>query len=279
MTLPSKPGEYIWAREGEILRCPWHGWEFDITTGRSIFNPHRMRVRTYEVTVEPDEDPDCRDLPGHSRRRPDRPARLSGDLRSRDRKHRLGLAASMKPDQCHMQEPSRQTMLRKSTHDSAWPTTFRRTRCPVPNRGTVIARIFQELEHGPGRAAVGAQIPALRAGMNEKEAAFRSLRNAHGQSVEALRVARESLAALLIDTAAARAQGATVERATAMVTQVEHRPARPARRFWCAEVVSPPPRISDRAHRHPGLGELPGRFQSSEAAADDMDLGVHRPVR
>lgn len=56
MTLPSKPGEYIWAREGEILRCPWHGWEFDITTGRSIFNPHRMRVRTYEVTVEPDED-------------------------------------------------------------------------------------------------------------------------------------------------------------------------------------------------------------------------------
>jgi nitrite reductase/ring-hydroxylating ferredoxin subunit len=57
MALPSKPGEYRWGREGEILRCPWHGWEFDITSGRSIFNPHRMRVRTYEVTVEPDEDP------------------------------------------------------------------------------------------------------------------------------------------------------------------------------------------------------------------------------
>jgi nitrite reductase (NADH) small subunit len=59
-TLPSKPGEYIWAREGEIVRCPWHGWEFDITSGRSIFNPHRMRVKTYKVTVEatlPDEDP------------------------------------------------------------------------------------------------------------------------------------------------------------------------------------------------------------------------------
>ena len=52
MTMPSKPGEYIWARDGEILRCPWHGWEFDILTGRSIFNPHKMRVRTYEVTVE-----------------------------------------------------------------------------------------------------------------------------------------------------------------------------------------------------------------------------------
>ncbi|MCC6180178.1 MAG: Rieske (2Fe-2S) protein [Chloroflexi bacterium] len=52
MTMPSAPGEYVWAREGEILRCPWHGWEFDITNGRSIYNPHRMRVRTYEVTVE-----------------------------------------------------------------------------------------------------------------------------------------------------------------------------------------------------------------------------------
>jgi nitrite reductase/ring-hydroxylating ferredoxin subunit len=57
MALPSKPGEYVWGREGEILRCPWHGWEFDITSGRSIFNPHRVRVRIYEVTVEPDEDP------------------------------------------------------------------------------------------------------------------------------------------------------------------------------------------------------------------------------
>jgi 3-phenylpropionate/trans-cinnamate dioxygenase ferredoxin subunit len=52
MTMPSKPGEYEWGRDGEILRCPWHGWEFDILTGRSIFNPHRTRVKTYEVTVE-----------------------------------------------------------------------------------------------------------------------------------------------------------------------------------------------------------------------------------
>jgi nitrite reductase/ring-hydroxylating ferredoxin subunit len=53
MAMPSTPGEYVWDREGEILRCPWHGWEFDLTTGRSIFNPHKLRVRTYEVTVEP----------------------------------------------------------------------------------------------------------------------------------------------------------------------------------------------------------------------------------
>ncbi|MDP9351910.1 MAG: Rieske 2Fe-2S domain-containing protein [Chloroflexota bacterium] len=65
MTMPGKPGEYVWAREGEILRCPWHGWEFDILTGRSIVNPHRTRVKTYEVSVvvETDEDPSVETYP------------------------------------------------------------------------------------------------------------------------------------------------------------------------------------------------------------------------
>jgi nitrite reductase/ring-hydroxylating ferredoxin subunit len=56
MAMPGKPGEYSWAREGEILRCPWHGCEFDITTGRSVFNPHKTRVKIYEVTVEADDE-------------------------------------------------------------------------------------------------------------------------------------------------------------------------------------------------------------------------------
>ena len=51
-TAPSKVNEYIWEKDGEIVRCPWHGWEFDILTGRSIFNPHKVRVKTYDVTVE-----------------------------------------------------------------------------------------------------------------------------------------------------------------------------------------------------------------------------------
>jgi nitrite reductase/ring-hydroxylating ferredoxin subunit len=51
-TAPSRVGEYIWEKDGEILRCPWHGWEFEIATGRSIFNPHKVRVKTYDVTVE-----------------------------------------------------------------------------------------------------------------------------------------------------------------------------------------------------------------------------------
>ncbi len=46
------PGEYEYSRKGEILRCPWHGWEFDVRTGQSWFDPARTRVRRYEVTVE-----------------------------------------------------------------------------------------------------------------------------------------------------------------------------------------------------------------------------------
>jgi nitrite reductase (NADH) small subunit len=56
--LESEPGKYVWDREGEILRCPWHGWEFDITNGRSIFNPHRTRVRSYKVSITNTEDDD-----------------------------------------------------------------------------------------------------------------------------------------------------------------------------------------------------------------------------
>lgn len=57
-TFASKPFEIEYGREGEIIKCPWHGWEFDILTGRSVFNPHKVRVRTYEVTVEDVEDDD-----------------------------------------------------------------------------------------------------------------------------------------------------------------------------------------------------------------------------
>ncbi len=48
----SAVGEYNWAAPGAIIRCPWHGWEFDITTGRSIFNPQRVRTQSIPVTVD-----------------------------------------------------------------------------------------------------------------------------------------------------------------------------------------------------------------------------------
>jgi 3-phenylpropionate/trans-cinnamate dioxygenase ferredoxin subunit len=49
----SEPGEYRVSRQGEILRCPWHQWEYDIRTGKSWCDPRSVRVRHFPVTVEP----------------------------------------------------------------------------------------------------------------------------------------------------------------------------------------------------------------------------------
>ena len=40
----------VYDRAGRILRCSWHGWEFDVTTGRALVDP-RVRARTYPVEV------------------------------------------------------------------------------------------------------------------------------------------------------------------------------------------------------------------------------------
>jgi nitrite reductase (NADH) small subunit len=37
--LPSEVYEYKLGRENEILRCPWHGWEFDLTNGEHLVDP------------------------------------------------------------------------------------------------------------------------------------------------------------------------------------------------------------------------------------------------
>ncbi|TBL70106.1 Rieske (2Fe-2S) protein [Paenibacillus thalictri] len=50
-TLPSSVYEYRFGREGEIIRCPWHGWEFEIKTGKSLVN-EKVRTRRYKVEVE-----------------------------------------------------------------------------------------------------------------------------------------------------------------------------------------------------------------------------------
>lgn len=55
-TLSSPPGTYHYGREGEILACPWHGWEFDITTGKSLYDPNKCLVKVYDVTIEPLEE-------------------------------------------------------------------------------------------------------------------------------------------------------------------------------------------------------------------------------
>jgi 3-phenylpropionate/trans-cinnamate dioxygenase ferredoxin subunit len=49
------PGHYALARHDEFLRCPWHGWGFDIRTGQSWCDPNDTRVKAYDVKVEPGE--------------------------------------------------------------------------------------------------------------------------------------------------------------------------------------------------------------------------------
>jgi len=49
----STPGDYRLSRLGEFIRCPWHGWEFDIRTGQSWCDPKSVRARQFHVTVEP----------------------------------------------------------------------------------------------------------------------------------------------------------------------------------------------------------------------------------
>jgi nitrite reductase/ring-hydroxylating ferredoxin subunit len=49
----SEPGQYRYSRAGEILRCPWHNWEFDLRTGKSWCRPSRIRVKDFPVAVKP----------------------------------------------------------------------------------------------------------------------------------------------------------------------------------------------------------------------------------
>ncbi len=50
------PGRYKYSRGGEIVRCPWHGWEFDIRTGKSRFDPQRWKTRAYAFDVAKGEE-------------------------------------------------------------------------------------------------------------------------------------------------------------------------------------------------------------------------------
>ena len=52
---PSAPHSYRYARDELVLRCPWHRWEFDLTTGRTIGGVAKQRLAVYPVEVIEDE--------------------------------------------------------------------------------------------------------------------------------------------------------------------------------------------------------------------------------
>lgn len=47
-------GEYQYEKEGEILRCPWHGREYDIKNGGCMLVNPKRRLRSFQVSIEDD---------------------------------------------------------------------------------------------------------------------------------------------------------------------------------------------------------------------------------
>jgi nitrite reductase (NADH) small subunit len=53
--VPSEPGTAVWGMENRILRCPWHGFEYDLANqGQTVFTTFKARVRMFPVTVADD---------------------------------------------------------------------------------------------------------------------------------------------------------------------------------------------------------------------------------
>jgi nitrite reductase/ring-hydroxylating ferredoxin subunit len=52
LAMADEPGRYRLERDGEFVKCSWHGWEFDIRTGQSWCDPKTTRVRAYDASVE-----------------------------------------------------------------------------------------------------------------------------------------------------------------------------------------------------------------------------------
>ncbi len=50
---PSDVCEFDPAYAGRIIRCPWHGWEFDIITGKGLYDA-KSRIATYVCEVDDD---------------------------------------------------------------------------------------------------------------------------------------------------------------------------------------------------------------------------------
>jgi nitrite reductase (NADH) small subunit len=40
--------------QGAVVTCPWHGWEFDVMTGKACLNPG-VGVQTYATEIRGDE--------------------------------------------------------------------------------------------------------------------------------------------------------------------------------------------------------------------------------
>ncbi|MET4700411.1 nitrite reductase (NADH) small subunit [Constrictibacter sp. MBR-5] len=49
--LPSDPDDLTIGYEGEIVRCPWHGYEFSVRSGECLFIGGGIRLHTFPAAV------------------------------------------------------------------------------------------------------------------------------------------------------------------------------------------------------------------------------------
>lgn len=50
--IPCDPHQYVYGYEDEIIRCPLHGWEFSMETGKSLFDPEHVKIKIFKVCQE-----------------------------------------------------------------------------------------------------------------------------------------------------------------------------------------------------------------------------------
>jgi nitrite reductase (NADH) small subunit len=50
--LPSEPSMFVFGLEGQVLQCPWHGWEFNLDTGETLCATPGKRVTKYPVSIQ-----------------------------------------------------------------------------------------------------------------------------------------------------------------------------------------------------------------------------------
>jgi nitrite reductase (NADH) small subunit len=52
--LPTAPYENRYDGERPILTCPWHGWEFELESGKALFDP-AIHVPCFDVRIDGDQ--------------------------------------------------------------------------------------------------------------------------------------------------------------------------------------------------------------------------------
>jgi nitrite reductase (NADH) small subunit len=53
--VPSAPSVLEYGLEEEVIRCPWHGWEFHIPSGEALFGISTRRLRKFDVEIRDDD--------------------------------------------------------------------------------------------------------------------------------------------------------------------------------------------------------------------------------